>query len=97
MVRRIYDGLVEGGVLVLSEKVVDENPRMDALLTEMHHEFKRRNHYSALEIARKRAALEDVLIPETVSAHRERLARAGFSNSGVWLRYFNFVSILALR
>jgi tRNA (cmo5U34)-methyltransferase len=97
MVRRIYDGLVEGGVLVLSEKVVDENPRMEALLTEMHHEYKRRNHYSALEIARKRAALEDVLIPETVSAHRERLARAGFSNSGVWLRYFNFVSILALR
>ena len=97
MVRRIYDGLVEGGVLVLSEKVVDENPRMDALLTEMHHEYKRRNHYSALEIARKRAALEDVLIPETVSAHRERLARAGFSDSGVWLRYFNFVSILAIR
>ena len=97
MVRRIYDGLAEGGVLVLSEKVADENPRMEALLTEMHHEYKRRNHYSALEIARKRAALEDVLIPETVSAHRERLARAGFSNSGVWLRYFNFVSIVALR
>jgi tRNA (cmo5U34)-methyltransferase len=97
MVRRIYDGLAEGGVLVLSEKVVDENPRMEDLLTELHHEYKRRNHYSALEIARKRAALEDVLIPETVSAHRERLARAGFSNSGVWLRYFNFVSIVALR
>jgi tRNA (cmo5U34)-methyltransferase len=84
MVRRIYDGLAEG-------------PRMEDLLTELHHEYKRRNHYSALEIARKRAALEDVLIPETVSAHRERLARAGFSNSGVWLRYFNFVSIVALR
>ena len=97
MVQRIYDGLAEGGVLVLSEKVVDENPRMESLLTELHHEYKRRNHYSALEIARKRAALENVLIPETVSAHRERLARAGFSDSGVWLRYFNFVSILALR
>ena len=97
LIRRIYDGLTEGGVLVLSEKVVDENPRMEGLLTELHHEYKRRNHYSALEIARKRAALEDVLIPETVSAHRERLARAGFSDSGVWLRYFNFVSILAIR
>ena len=97
MIRRIYDGLTEGGVLVLSEKVVDENPRMEGLLTELHHEYKRRNHYSALEIARKRAALEDVLIPETVAAHRDRLTRAGFSNSGVWLRYFNFVSILAIR
>jgi tRNA (cmo5U34)-methyltransferase len=35
MVRRIYDGLAEGGVLVLSEKVVDENPRMEDLLTEV--------------------------------------------------------------
>ena len=93
----LYDGLAEGGVLVLSEKVVDENPRMEGLLTELHHEYKRRNHYSALEIARKRAALEDVLIPETVAAHRERLARAGFADSSVWLRYFNFVSILAIR
>ena len=81
----------------MSEKVIDENPRMEDLLVELHHEYKRRNHYSALEIARKRAALENVLIPETVSAHRQRLARAGFSDSGVWLRYFNFVSIVAIR
>ena len=97
LLQRIYEGLNEGGVLVLSEKVIDENPRMEDLLVELHHEYKRRNHYSALEIARKRAALENVLIPETVSAHRQRLARAGFSDSGVWLRYFNFVSIVAIR
>ena len=38
-----------------------------------------------------------VLIPETVAAHRARLARAGFARSAVWLRYFNFVSIVAFR
>jgi tRNA (cmo5U34)-methyltransferase len=67
------------------------------LLVDLHHEHKRRNNYSALEISRKRAALEDVLIPETISAHRARLKSAGFSHSAVWLRYFNFVSIIALR
>ena len=45
----------------------------------------------------KRAALEDVLIPETVNEHRDRLLRAGFSSAAVWLRYFNFVSIIAIR
>ena len=94
---RIAHGLNKGGLLVLSEKVVDENPTMENLLVDLHHEHKRRNDYSALEISRKRAALEEVLIPETVATHRERLKRAGFSDSAVWLRYFNFVSIVAIR
>ena len=97
LVARIYEGLNEGGLLVLSEKVVDESTHMEELLVELHHEHKRRNRYSSLEVARKRAALENVLVPETVAAHRERLQRAGFSRSAVWLRYFNFVSIIAIR
>ena len=97
MLRRIHAGMNPGGILVLSEKVVDENPNMEELLVGLHHEHKRRNDYSALEISRKRAALENVLIPESVAAHRERLEKSGFSHSAVWLRYFNFVSIVALR
>ncbi len=97
MMQRIHDGMNDGGLLVLSEKVVDENRHMEELLIDLHHEHKRRNHYSALEIARKRAALENVLVPETVAAHRARLECAGFAHTAVWLRYFNFVSIIALR
>jgi len=97
IVRRIADGMIEGGLFLLSEKVVDENAHMEELLVDLHHEHKRRNDYSELEISRKRAALENVLIPETVVQHRDRLASAGFSHSAVWLRYFNFVSIVAIR
>ena len=97
LIRRICAGLVPGGLLVLSEKVVDEDPNIEELLVDLHHEHKRRNDYSQLEISRKRAALENVLIPETVAAHRQRLADAGFAHSAVWLRYFNFVSIVAIK
>ncbi len=97
LIERIADGMVGGGLLVLSEKVVDEDPHMEELLFELHHEHKRRNDYSALEISRKRAALENVLIPETVAQHRERLLGAGFAHVAVWLRYFNFVSIIAIK
>jgi tRNA (cmo5U34)-methyltransferase len=97
LLQSICSGMNPGGLLVLSEKVIDDNPQMEALLVELHHEHKRRNRYSALEISRKRAALENVLVPETVAAHRARLQTAGFSHSAVWLRYFNFVSIIALR
>jgi len=97
LMRSIYAGLNDGGILVLSEKVVDENDDLERLLVDLHHEHKRRNNYSALEISRKRAAIENVLVPETVAAHRSRLTAAGFRHSAVWLRYFNFVSIIAIR
>ena len=97
MIAKIFSGLNDGGILVLSEKVVDPDPEMEQLLVALHHEHKRRNDYSAMEIARKRAALETVLLPETVQDHRDRLLRTGFRSAAVWLRYFNFVSIIAIR
>jgi tRNA (cmo5U34)-methyltransferase len=97
MLQRIGDGMLPGGIFVLSEKVVDRDETVEQLLVSLHRDFKRRNAYSDLEISRKRAALENVLIPETVDTHLQRLAAAGFRHSGVWLRYFNFVSIVAIR
>jgi tRNA (cmo5U34)-methyltransferase len=97
MLGRISDGMLPGGVLVLSEKVVDPDASIEALLVGLHHDFKRRNAYSDLEISRKRAALENVLVPETVDTHLQRLADAGFRHCGTWLRHFNFVSFVAVR
>jgi tRNA (cmo5U34)-methyltransferase len=97
MLARIFQGLGEGGVFVLSEKVVDEDPAIEALAVHLHHVYKRQNAYSELEISRKRAALENVLIPEPIETHRRRLREAGFRHSGVLLRYFNFVTLVAIR
>ena len=97
LLARVAEALQPGGVLVLSEKIVDADPVMNALLIEMHEEHKRRNDYSGLEISRKRAALENVLVPETIDAHRHRLADAGFRHVTVWQQHYNFVSLLAQR
>ena len=96
MIRKIRDGMIDGGIFVLSEKVVHEDPATEALLVGMHHEFKRRNAYSDLEISRKRTALEDVLVPESIPTHRARLANAGFRHVEVWLKHFNFASLIAI-
>ena len=97
LIRKIAQGMIAGGILVLSEKVVNDDPAVEKTLQNLHLEFKRRNAYSDLEISRKRAALENVLVPESVSAHEQRLLDAGFRHVGVWLRYFNFISIIAIR
>ena len=97
MIRKIAKGMIPGGILVLSEKVVDQDESVEETLVNLHHEFKRRNAYSDLEISRKRKALENVLVPETIGDHEQRLYDAGFSHVGIWLRYFNFISIIAIR
>ncbi len=92
----IWRGLRPGGALVLSEKICFDEPRQ-SLFTELHHEFKLANGYSELEIAQKRTALENVLIPESLERHHERLARVGFSQSHTWFQSLNFASLLALK
>lgn len=97
LIQKIYDGMCPGGVLVLSEKIAFEDTREQVLQTEMHHEFKRLNGYSDLEISRKRTALEDVLIPDTYNTHVKRLKDAGFKQVYKWFQCFNFMSIVALK
>ncbi len=97
MIGRIAAGLNVGGALVLSEKICFGEAEQQQRFTELHHDFKRLNGYSDLEISQKRQAIENVLIPETVAQHSQRLHKAGFRAVQVWFQCFNFVSILALK
>lgn len=97
LLARIHAGLRPGGILILSEKIAGADAEADALLVEMHHAFKRANGYSDLEISRKRSALENVLVPETLDTHEARLREAGFSRVDRWFQCFNFVSWVASR
>ena len=97
IIARIHAGPRPGGIMVLSEKVTFEDPHLDALNIELHHQFKRANGYSELEVARKRAALENVLLPETLAEHKRRISAAGFSSCDVWFQCFNFASLVALK
>ena len=94
---RIYRGLQPGGIMVLSEKVTFEDPHLNELNIELHHQFKRTNGYSELEVARKRQAIENVLLPETLARHRQPIREAGFSSCDVWFQCFDFASLIALK
>jgi tRNA (cmo5U34)-methyltransferase len=96
LLTNILEGLNPGGALILSEKICFPAAEQK-LQDELHLDFKRANGYSELEIAQKRSAIENVLIPETESAHIERLKQAGFSQVIRWYQCFNFVSFLAIK
>lgn len=96
-IRNIYQGMRPGAALVLSEKLSFEDRAQDQLMTSHHHDFKRANGYSDLEISQKRQAIERVLIPETSNAHIDRLHQAGFQTVSQWFQSFNFASFLAIK
>jgi len=97
LLTKIHDGLKPGGLLVLSEKIAFDNETEDQFQIDMHHAFKRAQGYSDLEISQKRTALENVLIPEPVNIHLNRLKEAGFSQAFVWFQCFNFSSVIAIK
>ena len=97
LLEKIYLGMKEQGVFVLSEKIQFEDDTEQSWMTELHHDFKKANGYSDLEISQKRSALENVLIPESVDVHLARLESAGFKQVFTWFQCFNFVSILAIK
>ena len=96
LLTRIRQSLLPGGALILSEKLRFEDEAEQALLTDLHIAFKRANGYSELEIAQKRSALENVMKPDSLQQHRERLLAAGFRQVTPWFQCLNFASLVAL-
>ncbi|PJG85826.1 carboxy-S-adenosyl-L-methionine synthase CmoA [Conservatibacter flavescens] len=97
LLNNIYQGLNPNGVLVLSEKYrFDEKPIND-LLIDLHHQFKRANGYSELEVSQKRTALENVMRTDSIEGQKERLKNLGFSHVSMWFQCFNFGSMIAIK
>ena len=97
LLQRVYQGLKPGGVLILSEKFISADSIANDLLVELHYDFKRANGYSELEISQKRSALENVMKPDTLAEHQQRLTAAGFNSQTLWFQCFNFCSMVAIK
>ena len=97
MLKRIYKGLRPGGGLILIEKVRGESDGLNDLFVEQYHAYKRSQGYSKLEIAKKREALENVLIPLKPGKNRDLLEATGFRQVDVFFKWFNFAGFLAIK
>ncbi|QIM68139.1 carboxy-S-adenosyl-L-methionine synthase CmoA [Basfia succiniciproducens] len=97
LLEKIYRGLNQGGLLVLSEKFRFEDETTNNLLIDLHHTFKRANGYSELEVSQKRAALENVMRIDSINTHKVRLKNVGFSHVELWFQCFNFGSMIAIK
>jgi len=97
LIEKIFNGLYRGGALLISEKVIDKDNKTNQALINLHEVFKKENGYSETEIAQKRKSIEDVLIPESLEKHFQRLNNAGFKNPILLMQCINFASFIAIK
>ncbi len=96
-IRRIYNNLRPGGILLLSEKIISHNRRLNREYIDIYHRFKKTKGYSELEIAKKREALENVLIPFSIDENKTILKNSGFQTVDTYFQWFNFTSFIAVK
>jgi tRNA (cmo5U34)-methyltransferase len=97
LVRQIADGLNDKGCLILVEKVLSEDSLLNRAFIKFYYDMKRRNGYSDTEIAQKREALENVLIPYRITENVELLKRNGLAEVDVFFKWYNFAGIVAVK
>lgn len=97
LLKKIHNGLIPGGVLIISEKILAEDSLFNRNFITYYYDYKRRNHYSDLEISQKREALENVLIPYKLSENLKMLMEAGFSHTEVFFKWYNFSGFTAVK
>jgi len=97
LIKAVFEGLVENGCLILIEKVLGNNSNFNQLFIKFYYEMKKRQGYSDMEIARKREALENVLIPYRLDENVQLLVRNGFNRFDIFYKWYNFCGIAAMK
>lgn len=97
LIKQIHSRLVKGGCIIVVEKILGNDSLTNRLFIDLYHSFKKRNGYSQLEIAKKREALENVLIPYTVKENKMLLRRNGFQVVDLFFNWYNFAGFIGLK
>jgi len=97
LVKNLYSALNDDGMFIFSEKVVFADKKLDKDLIDIYYEYKKEQGYSEYEIAQKREALENVLIPFTIKENIQMCKDAGFKSVDTIFQWANFVSFVAKK
>jgi tRNA (cmo5U34)-methyltransferase len=97
VLRWIWRALPDGGALIVTDKVLAEDDAIGRLFVDHYHAHKRGQGYSDHEIARKRDALEHVLIPYRIDENRALFRRNGFDIVETFFQWLNFAGFLCVK
>ncbi len=96
LLKKIYNSLALNGVLLVGEKIMSEDRILDKQMIELYYLYKQNQGYSHNEIAFKREALENVLVPYSLKENIALLESVGFKHVEAVFKWVNF-TLLAAR
>jgi len=82
---------------LFSEKVIGKDSTLNKHCIDLYYEFKKQNGYSEFEIAQKREALENVLIPYTDTENKLMVMEAGFRHCESVFKWINFETFVGIK
>ena len=97
LITKIYNALHSGGIFIMSEKMTSVDKLFDSQMITLYHNYKARNGYSQTQIAKKREALENVLVPYSLEENVALLEGAGFKSVEVLFKWVNFGTLIARK
>ncbi len=97
LISNIYDGLRPNGCLILIEKVLGNDSLFNRQFIKFYYDMKKRNGYSEMEIAQKREALENVLIPYRVDENIALLKKNNFEHVDIFFKWYNFCGFIGVK
>jgi len=97
LVKKIYESLEEGGVFIFSEKIISTDKKLNKEMIDKYYTFKKEQGYSEYEIAQKREALENVLVPYTEQENIDMVLESGFSHVQTIFKWMNFTTFIAVK
>lgn len=97
LVKKIYNSLQNEGIFIFSEKVISANSTLNKQSIDEYYAFKKTQGYSEFEIAQKREALENVLIPYTEDENKKMILDAGFTHCETIFKWVNFATFIAIK
>jgi len=97
LLQKIYNSLKDDGILIITEKVISSEPKLNKKLIDIYYNFKKSQGYSEYEIVQKREALENVLVPYTEEENRKLFKSVGFSHTETLFRWVNFSTFIAIK
>jgi tRNA (cmo5U34)-methyltransferase len=97
LLQSIQDQLNPHGCIIVVEKVLGESAESNRQFIKYYYDMKRRNNYDDMEIAQKREALENVLVPYKMSENIQLLMDAGFHSGEIFFKWYNFTGLVAYK
>jgi tRNA (cmo5U34)-methyltransferase len=96
ILNKIYSALSIGGAFIWAEKVHADSSYWEQTFTSAHYDYKRKS-FTAQEILDKEQDLRNMMRLQTSSENQDMAWKAGFTNSALLWKFFNFECYVYLK